>query len=107
MQSNIKIHPLWLVCVITRLAISFYIGKSPKNISLIVLSVIGSGFIYKFITGSNNETQLAKVFWHDTRLIHGVLYLLAVYYLYINNINLTSKILLLDLVFSFIYRFYI
>ena len=28
----------------------------------------------------NDEIQINKVFWHNTRLLHGVLYLLAAYY---------------------------
>ena len=100
-----KIHPLWIICILTRFAISQYIDKPPKNVALLALTIIGIGFIYKYFTGSNNEIQVAKVFWHDSRFIHGILYLVAVFYLYNDNIKLTSKVLLLDLVFSFIYRF--
>lgn len=99
-----KIHPLWFLCIIVRLIISQYIDILPKNIALIGLSIIGTGFTYKFITGSNNEIQIAKVFWHDSRLVHGILYLLSAYYLF-NNSKLTNKILLTDIIFSFIYRF--
>lgn len=99
------IHPIWIVCIITRFAISKYIDKPPKNIALFALLIIAFGFIYKYFTGSNNETQISKVFWHESRFAHGILYLIAVFYLYTDNIKLTSKVLLLDLVFSFIYRF--
>jgi len=105
-----NIHPLWAVCIFVRLLLIFiirynYKNNLIKNIFLIILLAIGLGFIYKFIFGSNNEIQLNKVFWHDSRLLHGVLYITAVYYLYVNNINLNSITLLLDIIFSFLYRF--
>jgi hypothetical protein len=105
-----NIHPLWAVCIFVRLLLIFiirynYKNNLIKNIFLFILLAIGLGFIYKFIFGSNNEIQLNKVFWHDSRLLHGVLYLTACYYLYANNINLNSIILLLDIIFSFLYRF--
>ena len=65
---------------------------------------MGSGFIYKYLTGSNNEQQIAKVFWHNSRLVHGVLYLLSSYYLFIGDIKKNSLILSLDII-SFLYRF--
>ena len=55
--------------------------------------MMGSGFMFKGITGSNVENQVAKVFWHETRYLHGLLYLISAYFL------------LLDIVFSFMYRF--
>ena len=96
-----NIHPLWAVCIFVRLLLIFiirynYKNNLIKNIFLIILLAIGLGFIYKFIFGSNNEIQLNKVFWHDSRLLHGVLYITAVYYLYVNNINLNSITLLVD-----------
>ena len=105
-----NIHPLWAVCILVRLLLIIiirytYKNKLIKNIFLFILLAIGLGFIYKFIFGSNNEIQLNKVFWHDSRLLHGVLYITAVYYLYVNNINLNSITLLLDIIFSFLYRF--
>jgi len=105
-----NIHPLWTVCIFVRLLLIFiirysYKNKQIKNIFLFILLVIGLGFIYKFIFGSNNEIQLNKVFWHDSRLLHGVLYITATYYLYVNNINLNSITLSIDIIFSFLYRF--
>jgi len=105
-----NIHPLWTVCIFVRLLLIFiirysYKNKQIKNIFLFILLVIGLGFIYKFIFGSNNEIQLNKVFWHDSRLLHGVLYITATYYLYVDNINLNSITLSLDIIFSFLYRF--
>ena len=105
-----NIHPLWTVCIFVRLLLIFiirysYKNKQIKNIFLFILLAIGLGFIYKFIYGSNNEIQLNKVFWHDSRLLHGVLYITATYYLYVNNINLNSITLSIDIIFSFLYRF--
>ena len=52
------------------------------------------------------EIQFNKVFWHDTRITHGLLYLVSVYYIYIGNIEMNSLILALDIIFSIVYRFY-
>ena len=65
---------------------------------------MGLGFIRNGIIGSNNEVQVAKVFWHETRITHGILYILSSYYLYIDNLNMNSIILFTDLLFSFSYR---
>lgn len=104
-----NIHPLWYLCITVRLSIVFIIRYFKKNnlikkiLQLFLLS-ISIGFFYKSITGSNNEKQISKVFWHEARLIHGILYLLGFYYLYINNINMNSIILITDLLFSITYR---
>ena len=58
---------------------------------------MGFGFIYKAIYSSNNEIQIDTVFWHETRYLHGVLYLLSSVYIYKNNLNMGSLILLIDL----------
>jgi hypothetical protein len=110
-----KIHPLWVLCITVRilliLLIRYFYNNSKnkslvKTISLIILLSIGIGFIRKGLVGSNNEIQIAKVFWHETRYVHGSLYLLASMYLYNDNINMMSIILLLDIIFSFSYRFF-
>ena len=105
-----KIHPIWLICIIVRLSIVFMISHINKNTNKynklfsLFLSIIGIGFIYQGYFSSNNEIQIAKVFWHDSRYVHGVIYLLAAYYLFKNNINMNTILLLLDLCFSFLYR---
>ena len=104
-------HPIWLVCVCVRISIIFiirYLYKFRKNklyklIPAIIL-FFGLDFIRKGITGSNNEIQIAKVFWHETRLVHGMLLIFASYYLYMDNLNMNSIILFTDLLFSFTYR---
>lgn len=104
-------HPLWLVCVCVRISIIFiirYLYKFRKNkfykIMPAIILFFGLNFIRKGITGSNNEMQIAKVFWHETRIVHGALVTLASYYLYIDNLNMNSIILFTDLLFSFTYR---
>ena len=110
-----KIHPLWFLCITVRilliLLIRYFYNNSKnkslvKTISLIILLSIGFGFMRKGLYGSNNEIQIAKVFWHETRYVHGSLYLLASIYLFNNNLNMASLILLLDIIFSIIYRFF-
>jgi len=105
-----KIHPIWFICISVRLLMVFmirHINKNTDNYNKIIsllLSIIGIGFIYQGYFSSNNEIQIAKVFWHDSRYVHGVIYLLAAYYLFKNNINMNTILLLLDLCFSFLYR---
>jgi hypothetical protein len=76
------------------------------KIYLVIPLIMGLGFIYKYIFGSNNEKQIRKVFWHETRLIHGILYMVSTYYFYNNYINIGSIILFLDILFSIFYRFF-
>lgn len=110
-----KIHPLWFLCITVRilliLLIRYFYNNSKnkslvKTISLIILLSIGVGFMRKGLYGSNNEIQIAKVFWHETRYFHGSLYLLASIYLFNDNLNMASLILILDIIFSIIYRFF-
>jgi hypothetical protein len=108
-----KINPLWWICLFVRISLIFiirYLFNNFKNTTIyylfvIILFVIGTGFIYKGIYGSNNEIQFSKVFWHDSRIVHGVIYLLSVYYLVNGNINMNSILLFIDIVFSITYRF--
>ena len=102
-----NIHPLWYLCLLIRLSIIYLIYKNYndyKNIIQLFIFIIGLSFIYKGIYGSNNETQINKVFWHDTRIIHGIFYLLSFYYLIKNKLKLSLIILLIDVIFSIIYR---
>ena len=79
-----NIHPLWLICILVRSILILVIryfnnNKYLKNIFTFILALIGFGFIFKSLAGSNNEIQVRKVFWHETRLVHGILYILASY----------------------------
>ena len=105
------IQPLWSVCLITRVSLLLLAGYLSKNkndvirlIASLSLLTIGVGFIYKYLTGSNDEVQVAKVFWHETRLQHGVLYMLASYYLYTENSTMCMLVLGIDIIFSILYR---
>lgn len=110
-----NIHPLWFICLSIRLIIIYILwhlnkidskyNKVIKYISLIFLLIIGIGFINKGIHGSNNEIQINKVFWHETRYVHGAIYILASLYLLNDNISITLLLLLLDVIFSILYRF--
>ena len=62
---------------------------------------MGLGFIYQALFSDNKEIQFNKVFWHDTRILHGLLYLLSVYYLHLNKSDMNSLILVLILFFQF------
>jgi len=108
-----KINKLWYVCLTTRTLLVFFIAylytksnnkSSVKTFGSLFLIILGIGFIIKGIFGSNNEIQISKVFWHETRFVHGLLYILASLYLYNDNIRISSLILLLDIVFSISYR---
>ena len=109
---KMKIHPLWFICILFRLTIILMIwqvnelnDKSKiKKISSVILLIIGIGFFYKGYSGSNNEIQIAKVFWHNTRYVHGTLYILSGLYLLNNNLKITLLLLLLDVIFSVLYR---
>lgn len=109
-------HPLWFLCLTTRLCMiyAFYCllrserkikyAKARRIIILSTLFIIGLGFLNKAYFGSNNEIQVAKVFWHETRYVHGVLYLLSGFYLLFDNLNMCLLLLGLDVLFSIMYR---
>jgi lipid-A-disaccharide synthase-like uncharacterized protein len=106
-----NINAIWIVCILVRISIIFaaiYISEFELNelkiIGSVILCIIGLGFIFKYITGSNNERQISKVFWHKTRIIHGLLYILASYFLYSENSVIVGVLLGSDVVFSILYR---
>ena len=104
------IHPFWYICISVRIALIFLIRYLYKNkqkkVGALILGLMCLVFLYQSFYGSNNEIQLNKVFWHDTRITHGLLYLISVYYLFDNNLELNSAVISLDILFSLIYRFY-
>lgn len=104
-----NIHPLWFICLFIRIIYTKILIHSlkTKNINYNILpTIMGLGFLYKYFTGSNNEIQINKVFWHDSRLVHGILYLLASFYYFKKNIKLTLLVLILDIIFSILYRLF-
>lgn len=113
MKYKITIHPLWYICIIIRIIISIlpliynYFSKYKiiniiSQINKYIILLIGFGFLYKTIFGSNNEIQIKKVFWHNTRIIHALLFIIAG--LYFKNYKISSVILLIDVLFSILYR---
>ena len=87
-----KINPIWSICVITRACLAYIVYKYgninqyiDRSLTAIIL-LMGLGFMYKGYYGSNNETQFAPVFWHDTRYIHCSLYTLYALYLIAGNL---------------------
>jgi hypothetical protein len=120
-----SVHPLWAACVFFRVWFATEITRSTYDpYNAIVLTVMGTGFLYKYVFGSNNEVQIAKVFWHNTRIVHACFYLLAATSLLIpfwsvyGGKNYSSTLLflqdrhmyaqgwlLLDIAFSIVYRF--
>lgn len=110
-----KISPLWIVCIAVRIILivglrflteTIHKQKFVRYLIALILLTMGSGFMYKGFTGSNNEIQIAKVFWHETRYVHGALYLLSSYYILQGNIDMVSLVLVTDVFFSFLYRGY-
>ena len=116
-HKSVKIHKLWFVCITVRTIIAIipliynnllnrnYKKKLIKKFSLvtkIIIILMGLGFLKQSIFGSNNEKQVAKVFWHRTRIIHAFLYIISGLNFY--NYKFSSVILFTDLAFSIIYR---
>ena len=104
-----NIHPLWFLCITVRLSMILLIKKlyAKKETHIYIklfLLFIALGFLYKALTGSNNEKQVNKVFWHDTRIIHFVFYSLSTFLLIQNKLDLALIILFIDVIFSITYR---
>ena len=117
-SSKIGIHPVWYICIFIRLIIAllplvyYYVSKKTNKdaaldkISLInkyIILIMGLGFLYKAIFGSNNESQVRKIFWHQTRIVHAILFITAG--LYFDNYKLSSSLLFISILFSIVYRF--
>ena len=100
-----KIHPLWFFCIFVRIIIVFLpFINSISNISKYIILLMGLGFLYKSVFGSNDEIQVKKVFWHNVRIVHGILFILAAFYF--TNKKLSSILLLSSVLFSIIYRYF-
>ena len=102
MNSTTRILLYFFICIPVRLFIPYYIynhlsDKNYKYLSLII-SIIGAGFLHLFF---NNQRLNAgegggKTWWHDLRLIHGLLYIASAIYLKKKN-KLAYLPLLLDI----------
>lgn len=101
-----NIHPAWYVCLLVRSSLSYFVLKDTafRTPLIALLAAISVGFLYKSITGSNSETQLADVFWHETRVFHFAFYAVAAASLYAGKRKLAAAAIALDVVFSIIYR---
>ena len=107
-----NIHPLWFICILVRISLIipliYYQQSSLSNIVVNILKFvfvfISLGFFFKSIQGSNNEIQIAKVFWHETRIFHALFYFLAFYYLIYEQVSLSILFLVMDILFSISYR---
>mgnify|MGYP007047377302 CR=1 FL=1 len=112
-MNTVKIHPYWYICITIRLFLSaipllyrdFIKQKGDKYAIIIkcLLLLIGLGFGWKAFFGTNNEKQIACVFWHKTRFIHSFLFIGAA--LNFHNYYLSSFLLITSVVFSICYRF--
>ena len=117
-NNDIKIHNFWYICITLRFILALLpliynnlINKNNKtntikkiaSVNKYILIIFGLGFLRNSIFGSNDEIQLAKVFWHETRIIHAFLFFMAG--MVFNNYKLASTLLFTDLGFSIIYRF--
>lgn len=101
-----KIHPLWYICVIFRLLFSIIVYENIISVDVIkyVLLCISLGFFYRSFTGSNNEIQFSRVFWHEVRIFHGVIFLLATIFSFYGKYGYSGFLILLDIIFSMSYR---
>ena len=104
----INIHPLWFLCILVRMLLASIVFYKKINIKIlsILLGIMSIGFFYRGVVGSNNEVQIAKVFWHNTRFLHGLLYLCAFIALLNSNSKVATVFIVLDLIFSISYRVY-
>ena len=108
----VNIHPVWVVCLSVRFSLIYLIPfllDNYANLAGFLLLAISFGFLYKSITGSNNEKQLARVFWHESRLAHACLYGLAAFYAFSaskwkKSACMIRIVLFVDIVFSVLFR---
>ena len=108
--KTMMVHYLWPLCVMVRfwlMVITGFICSAEGRACLVfayAFTIMGAGFLWKSFTGSNDEVQLGKVFWHETRALHAILHLLAGYYLYIGNVVVCMSMLSMDIMTSIMYR---
>lgn len=85
-------------------------AKGTRILTAAALGAMGLGFALKSITGSNDEIQIGRVFWHDARWIHAMLFgaasVLHLVVMHPSGANLPPSWvpLLGDTVFSVVYR---
>lgn len=101
-------HPLWFMCLFARILLIYlilFLNKRYDLLAKIILFIIGGGFLYKGLIGSNNEIQINNVFWHEARIMHSLFYFAAFFYYMKKNIKMVKIILCMDIIFSIGYRY--
>lgn len=99
MQS---IHPLWYICLSIRTLIFYYLLYNRPVLGQYIVLISSIGYFYQYINHTNDEIQIAKVFWNNDRPIHGVLMILL--FLFYNT-KYAPFIFLIDLLYSLVSRF--
>lgn len=90
-----------LGCIPLRVALAYYVLGKPSEYMYVILASIGMGFLYIYLTNSRKtgvEVFGGKIWWNNLRPIHGVLYLVAAYYLWKGENKISATILTLDVV---------
>ena len=99
MKQNTKLLVIFLTaCLTTRLLISYILWKiNPKYLPLagFVLIGIGLGFLYQTFNNRKVGAFGQKVWWHNLRPVHGLLYIIGGI-MALNKDNNSYKIILLD-----------
>jgi hypothetical protein len=97
-------------CIGTRLAIGLFIRSRYSvgviaTIMALLLCLMGSGFIIIFLGGlrkTGAETGGDVIWWNNLRPFHGVMYLMAGFYLYKGQTMYSSTIILADTLFGLV-----
>jgi len=100
-------HPLWAICLVVRailIVLTRYTGRFARKITATYIGAIAVGFLYKAVTGSNNEFQVEKVFWHDSRLLHACMFALSSIYILMGDPAMAALVLTVDVLASVAYR---
>tara|TARA_A100001015_G_C14760068_1_gene621061 strand:- start:155 stop:502 length:348 start_codon:yes stop_codon:yes gene_type:complete len=106
MNNTTRILLYFLVCIPVRLLIPYLIYKyfSVKNYKYFALPIglISFGFLYLYFFNQRlNAREGGKItWWHDLRLVHGLLYLCALIYIIKKN-KIAYLPLLLDILVGF------
>lgn len=93
-------------CITVRYVLTKLVLKEElKKILIIILAIISLGFMYIYLTGSRKvgpETMGEPIWWDYLRPVHSVLYGSAAIALINNKQQLSSNILLTDLIIGLV-----
>lgn len=97
-------------CLGTRTALGLFISSKFCNkiickIVNIAIVAMGLGFLFIYfgdLRKTGLETGGNKIWWNHLRPFHGIMYLIAGYYLFINERKYSSNVILIDTLFGFI-----